>query len=935
MNAPVIQRIPAIINGISRQAPTMRHPTACADAENVSFSVVDGFSKRAGSEYIARIDGGSRTVEYRMHKFERDEDLEFAVIYGPGVFTIMNLNTGVTITPTISDVANSYITYASPNATDLKLVTIADATFVLNKKRTPACEGIANETIDATRMPMLLVRNSDGTWDMDSRTWNERPKGQQIIVNGETTATGGNFKIQYKGVTSANIPYDATASDIDDILEDMDTIGAGKAQCFGGPIHKHNVHINLSPDLIELEDMVVTASSVIGSTYTIQRGDDLTNSAPKIIRDSLGINDISYYRNRLILAGDEYVVFSQTDDLFNFYYFDSGTVIDSDPIEVALAANDVTVVDSVQPHGDTIIILTTAGQQFQLNGTEILAPATASITPSTRYETQPIRPVTMGDSIYFAGNHKQYTIMYEYTYNQDLISYRANDITKHCFDLIPPSMVSLRASLNNDTLVVVPRNDINEAATVFTSLASGDWHDNTGDKWGGGSGSYNSPQEWDTAIIDDETEITFHGTDDDVATGTVVFSGTQTPGQIITIQDTAGLSKAYLAATAQDLTTNPPKFDCDGTAAAQATSLKACIESAYGHPSTITVADNLSGTLTLTQTIYGEAGNNSISEDCTNVAVTGFVNGADNPLFTDGYANVGGQVKTTAGDSTIYVYRRYQKGQELLQSAWVRWSFGTDATADNIMDCIIVDNDLFVLTRDDEQGATADNTALLLWKLSLTEERVADTGFDFKVMLDHKHSVSAYTSKSALVDGVYTYTYTIPWYDLGVNTVVLSDDWADNSGTVITASGATPDSSGNRIVTFTTAFQPYDVLESKVMVGRSYNGEVELSPIFMRGKNDMPVSEGKTILQKVIVDHYKAGPYKIVITDTSAVNRADSEYSFTPSSGHSEEYGSLTAWLHARPRDTKISIKITEPKPCTISALEYHGHFGSLLEGMA
>jgi hypothetical protein len=361
--------------------------------------------------------------------------------------------------------------------------------------------------------------------------------------------------------------------------------------------------------------------------------------------------------------------------------------------------------------------------------------------------------------------------------------------------------------------VVVPKNEINEAGTTFTSLASGNWNDNTGDKWGGGSGAtdgsgYHSPQPWDTAII------------------------------------------------------------------------------ASGHTITFT-----------------------------------------------GYADVGAQAKSAVGASNIYVYRRYQKGQELIQSAWCKWTFGKDVTADNIMDCIIVDNDLFILTRDDEQGATAGDTALLLWKLSLTEERVADTDFDFKVLLDHQHTVSAYTGKTG--SDPYTYTYTIPWYDLGVNTVVLSDDWSGNSGTVITASGATRDGSGNRIVTFTTAFEPNSASESKVMLGRSYDGEVELSPIFMRGKNDMPVSEGKTILQKIIVDHYKAGPYKIIIDDTSAVNRADSEYSFTPSSGHSEEYGSLTAWLHARPRDTKISIKITEPKPCTISALEYHGHFGSLLEGMA
>jgi hypothetical protein len=785
----------------------MRHPTHCQEAENVTFSVVDGFSKRAGTKFMGKIADGNRTIEYRMHKFERDEDLEFAVVYGPGVFTILNLNTGETTDPTISSAAASYISHGSPSADQLKLITIADATFVLNRLAYPACHGTANEKINEDTMPMLLVRNLDGTWDMDTRVWNERPKIQQVLKHGASNATGGTFKIQYKGTNSSAIKYNATNAEIDDAIEEMNTIGAGKVQCFGGPINREDVIINLSPDLPDLEDMVVVGSSVQGTTFTIERGSDDINPAPRIIKDGLGITDISYYRNRLILAGDEYVVFSQADDLFNFYYTDGSIIIDSDPIEVALAASDVTIVDHVQPHGDTVIIMTTAGQQFQLQGGDVLAPSTVSITPSTRYETQSMRPVTMGDSIYFPGDHKGYSIMYEYTYNQDLISYRAVDITKHCFDLIPPNMVTIRASLNNDTLVVVPRNDINEASTEFTSKTTGNWSNNDGTVWDGGSGGYRSPQEWDTAIIEDGDEITF-----------------------------------------------------------------------------------------------------------------------------DDYADVSGQVKTTVGASNIYVYRRYQKGNELVQSAWSKWSFGTNDTADNIMDCLIVDNDLFFLTRDDAQGADEDVTALLLWKVTLTEERTAETNFAYDVMLDHKHTISAYTEKTG--SGPYTYTYVLPIWDPGVDTVVLSNEWVGNSGTVITANVTTNrDASGNRIVAFETALEPNGEDEATVMLGRSYDANVEFSTVFMRTNDHLPVSEGKVILQKILVDHYKAGPYKIVINDTSATNRDDREFAFTPDTGHSEEFGTTTAWIHARPRDTTISVKISEPKPCTISAIEYHGHYGSLLGG--
>ena len=111
------------------------------------------------------------------------------------------------------------------------------------------------------------------------------------------------------------------------------------------------------------------------------------------------------------------------------------------------------------------------------------------------------------------------------------------------------------------------------------------------------------------------------------ATATVTFTGTQTGGQIITIVDTAGTSKAYLAASAQDLTTDPPKFDCDGSAAAGATSLKACIEHANGHNGKILVsavpteADGAQE-ITLTQAIPGVAGRTAVTEDLATISKT-------------------------------------------------------------------------------------------------------------------------------------------------------------------------------------------------------------------------------------------------------------------------------------------------------------------------
>lgn len=50
------------------------------------------------------------------------------------------------------------------------------------------------------------------------------------------TPTGGTFTVTFGGVTSAAIAYNATAADIQEILENMSSIGRGNVSCSGGPL---------------------------------------------------------------------------------------------------------------------------------------------------------------------------------------------------------------------------------------------------------------------------------------------------------------------------------------------------------------------------------------------------------------------------------------------------------------------------------------------------------------------------------------------------------------------------------------------------------------------------------------------------------------------------------------------------------------------------
>ena len=110
----LLSKIPSLINGISKQSPTMRHLTQVENAENVNFSVVDGVSKRHGTETVLHFPDIDRTVGYRMHKIERDAEEEYALIVGVmtpggGLLTPFNVNTGEVGVVTYEDDTDLYL----------------------------------------------------------------------------------------------------------------------------------------------------------------------------------------------------------------------------------------------------------------------------------------------------------------------------------------------------------------------------------------------------------------------------------------------------------------------------------------------------------------------------------------------------------------------------------------------------------------------------------------------------------------------------------------------------------------------------------------------------------------------------------------------------------------------------------------------------------
>lgn len=735
MNTPFIEKIPALYQGISRQAPSIRFAGQVQDAKNISFNIVDGARKRPGTKYSATLTTSnaasnmprspSGTSQYKIHRIERDDQEEYAIIYGPGLFQVYDYNNDTFADFTVDSAAKNYLTYGTPSADQLRFTTIADVTFIVNTLR-PTESSDNGENITASTMPVKLSRTSvhgsgDGlVFDLALVDWKSRSKHHQII----TRTSGGDssqFKLKFAGDFTVYLPGDASAQQVEDALQgngyDPDdfmeeqtytqwnedtqiseevsydppqyettdpnagTIDAlaieglpafpyGKVICTGGPLNFRPVKVRFSPDL-EMEELIQFSYGAGGFTGTITAGENVNDAQPRFCdmelpADERRITDIAMIRNRLVLSTGSYLVFSQVDDFYNFYMEEPPTLIDSDRFQIQIAGTEVSLVEHMVPFRRSIIVLTKSGVQYEVRGGDTLAPGTASLTPTTRYDTQSTEPAQFGDRLYMAGAATGYSTLLEYFYDENAVSNRAAFLTKHVDDLVPPDVRRIAANPAQEAVYVMPTLEGDVGARTITTNnfeTTLTWHNAAA--WDGGV----VPQAYDTARI--------------------------TVGE--TVQFTTD----------------------DG----------------YGTTDTGTTA-------------------------ASSAAIAG----------------------------KLFVYRAYTAGNERKQSAWTVWDFDDDA----IQDIAIYDDEMLVMRRVITEGNVV---RLVFDKMELGEATRNENGFTVPIRMDHMIVTSAGTGGGetatewdlAAITGITGYT------DRGINRVVAADGTEytptlthDSGGTTVT-----------------------------------------------------------------------------------------------------------------------------------------------------
>lgn len=186
-------------------------------------------------------------------------------------------------------------------------------------------------------------------------------------------------------------------------------------------------------------------------------GDTVSNPVPAFI--GRPIRDVFFYQNRLGFLVDESVVFSVAGDYGDFWRRTVLDYIDADTFSVSATTTDVALLDYAVPFNDGIMLF--AGQrQFALsNGEAGTSAASIELNPVTSYSLTPgVRPVPLGDEVYFASEQGSYTAIQEYSRLDGRDATDAADITAHVPALLPPGVSKLIAAPDLDALLVLVAN---------------------------------------------------------------------------------------------------------------------------------------------------------------------------------------------------------------------------------------------------------------------------------------------------------------------------------------------------------------------------------------------------------------------------------------------------------------------------------------------
>lgn len=232
-----------------------------------------------------------------------------------------------------------------------------------------------------------------------------------------------------------------------------------------------HVLVSLGDNKFELRQPVWTPRKV---------GD--TNSSPLPSFVNKPIQDVFFFKNRFGILTEESVVLSQVGSYFCFFRSTVKSVLDDDPIDVAVQMNQVSTLREAVPFADSVLIMSDS-VQFRLASQDVLTPSSVSVKPAAAYSfNRDCGVAVSGNTLFFTGKRSNHLQVWQLSNGGDT-GLAATDTSLHVEGYVPVSCDEAAVSQDDRMFVLSTRGQSDVYVYQWLISASSESLQNSWMRW--------------------------------------------------------------------------------------------------------------------------------------------------------------------------------------------------------------------------------------------------------------------------------------------------------------------------------------------------------------------------------------------------------------------------------------------------------------------
>lgn len=295
--------------------------------------------------------------------------------------------------------------------------------------------------------------------------------------------------------------------------------------------------------------------------------------------------------------------------------------------------------------------------------------------------------------------------------------------------------------------------------------------------------------------------------------------------------------------------------------------------------------------------------------------------------------------------NNLYLYTTAWRTSQRSQSAWCRWVFDSNVS---IFSFEVIDNTLYIVFENNQgelwletipitppdhtsDGSITDTAS---WALLTEDGNNLTTESGVVLVLDQGKSTGVgyhmVADRKVVVTGSYNTTtkqttFTLPFFDPQMDSVVLGDQWGSRTGQVISSTTSDADTSP------TTLTVTGDFSDHPAIIGKSYTHSVVLSQPFIKDLEGLPV-QGSLLLRTMDILFEDAVTFDVRVTQQGRPTKTRRFLSQRLGSSilgqqNIEEFGKFNVKVRGNAASTTIELYNDTVFPCLFTNIEHRGSF--------